>query len=376
MILLIDRKEIEPHITVCDGIRATEDAFRELGENPTINHPRRRLDIYQDGWSQRRLNVFAGALPARGYAGALLRLDLVAAPPDGKNTFKYSPYDRHAEEVFLQDEMRRVYVLYELKTGFPAAIEFGGSGRLSPVRTRALHPDVVSLRTAATSALGIKYLARRDATTLAFLGTGGFAPSHLVAICAVTKIKEIKVFSLTREHRESFCKEMGEILEREVTPALDARSAIEGADIVMCCTSSMVPVFDGKWLKPGTTVACFVAKNKGFGKEGEHFSATEVDDNTIKRSDVIVLNSIEQAIQEEQGTIWERVQRGIIRWNQVRELGELVARKFAGRTQDDQICLFHNNGGQGIADLAIAIEHYEVAKRLGLGRELTAGPAV
>ncbi|MBI4523568.1 MAG: ornithine cyclodeaminase family protein [Deltaproteobacteria bacterium] len=367
--LLIDRKETEPHISVERGIEVVEDAFRELGENPTINHPRRRLDVYQEGWSQRRLNVFAAALPLKGYVGTLLRLDHIQNLHDGKRIAVAggSPFDRQTESVMFQESMRRVYVLFDLASGMPAAIQYGGTGRLSPMRIRALHPEVVSLRTTATSVVGIKHLACDDAPTLGLLGTGGFAPSHLVGICAVRNIKTIKVFSPTREHRERFSQQMAEIMGREITPVEDARSAVEDSDIVMCCTNSIIPVFEGDWLKPGATVACIVGMNKEYGKRDEHFSATEVDDTTIKRSQVIVVNSIEQAIQDEQGTLWERVQRGLIDWSQVLELGELVAGKTPGRTSREQICFFHNNAGQGVADLAIAIEHYETARRFGLG---------
>ncbi len=372
MVLLIDRRETEPYISVEDGIRVVEEAFKEFGENPTINHPRRRLDVYQEGWSQRRLNIFAAALPLRGYVGTLLRLDHIQQLHDGKRIAVAggSPFERQGESVLYQESMRRVYVLFDLKSGMPVSFQYGGTGRLSPIRTRALHPEVVSLRTTATSVVGIKHLAKKNASTLGFLGTGGFAPSHLTGICAVRDIKTIKVFSPTKAHRESFCREMAEILGREVTPVADARSAVEQSEIVMCCTNSIVPIFDGRWLSPGSAVACIVGMNKEYGKREEHFSATEVDDTTVTRSKVIVVNSVEQSIQDEQGTLWERVQRGLISWSQVHELGELVAGKCAGRTRDDQIAFFHNNAGQGVADLAIAIEHYEAAKRLGLGREL------
>jgi ornithine cyclodeaminase/alanine dehydrogenase-like protein (mu-crystallin family) len=371
MVLLIDRKDTEPHISVEDGVKAVEEAFREFGENPSINHPRRRLDLCQEGWSQRRFGIFAGALPKSGYVEALLRLDIIAGLPDKGKKPKLSPYDRHGEATFLQESMRKVYVLYDLRSGLPVVIEYGGSGRLSPLKTCALHPDVVSLRTAATSVVGINYLARKEAATLGFLGTGGFSPSHLVGIYAVRNVQKTKVYSPTKEHRERFCREKGEILEREVTPVADARSAVEDSDIVMCCTSSIVPVFGGGWLKPGTTVVSIQGTNKEHGKKEEHFLATEVDDTTVSRSDVIVTTSIEQDIQDEQGTLWERVQRGLISWSQVHELAGVVVGKYPGRTRDDQICFFHDNAGQGVADLAIAVEHYEVAKKLGLYRELS-----
>ena len=71
MALLIDRGETQAHISMEDGLKAMEDAFRELGEDPTINHPRRRLHVYDEvAMSNRRFNVFVGALPRRGYMGA------------------------------------------------------------------------------------------------------------------------------------------------------------------------------------------------------------------------------------------------------------------------------------------------------------------
>jgi ornithine cyclodeaminase len=58
-------------------------------------------------------------------------------------------------------------------------------------------------------------------------------------------------------------------------------------------------------------------------------------------------------IQDEQGDIFDPVKAGLINWEQIVEIGEILARKKEGRTKADQITLFKNNAGQGVADVAL-----------------------
>ena len=363
MVLFIDRSEVEPHLTVEGGVRAVEDAFRELGEDPSINHPRRLLHTYGldpitgKRRATRRFPVFAGALPQRGYMGVNSKLGVMEGRGGEGGGARPAPGTADS-----------AYVLYDMRTNTLAAFEVGGHGRFSTLGSLAAGEG---MRTDATSAVGIKHLAREGSETLGLIGTGNAAKGHLAAICTVLPhLKNIRVFSRSRENRERFKTEMEALLGRQVTPVESARLAVEQADVVMCCTSSGTPVFDGDWLKPGATVACIVARASTAGERGERYYATEVDDTTVSRAGVLVTNSIEQALQDQQGTFWERSQRELISWDQVHELGELVAGKVPGRTSGEQICIFHNNGGQGVADLAIAIEIYEAAKRLSIGTEV------
>ena len=203
----------------------------------------------------------------------------------------------------------------------------------------------------------------------------GYAPSvHIVPDETASRLRthvrrHLDVYSPTREHRESFAGRADAHLEQDVTAVRSAQAAVESADVVIACTNSTDPVFDGDWLSPGTTVASLVGMEKHVGHRDEHFTATEVDDTTLQRADIVACNSIEQAKQDEQGVLWERVQRGILEWDEVRELGEVVTGD--PRSDPSEIAFFHNNGGQGIADLAVAIEHYEVAKSEDLGTTLT-----
>ena len=84
---------------------------------------------------------------------------------------------------------------------------------------------------------------------------------------------------------------------------------------------------------------------------------------------MIIVNSREQAIQDEQGDLFEPVERGILTWEQVGNLSELITGRIPGRTGAEQITLFKNNAGQGVADIAIASRIFTLAREAGIGVE-------
>ena len=61
----------------------------------------------------------------------------------------------------------------------------------------AIMPDGVMqrMRVGAANGLGVKYLARKDASTVGILGSGWQAGAQLMAACAVRKIETIRCFS-------------------------------------------------------------------------------------------------------------------------------------------------------------------------------------
>jgi ornithine cyclodeaminase/alanine dehydrogenase-like protein (mu-crystallin family) len=146
---------------------------------------------------------------------------------------------------------------------------------------------------------------------------------------------------------------------------------VRGVDIILTATNSSVPVFDGNWLRPGQHVTTIVGSNVGLVKGG--FTAAkrrEIDDATLARSDVHGIVSIQQAIQDEQADIYDPVERGVIRWEQLIEIGEILAGKKEGRTKADQITFYKNNAGQGVADVALGAAVLEKIKAKSSGQVL------
>jgi alanine dehydrogenase len=80
--------------------------------------------------------------------------------------------------------------------------------------------------------------------------------------------------------------------------------------------------------------------------------------------------SIQQAMQDEQADIYDPVQRGVIQWKQLIEIGEILAGKQDGRTKTDQITFFKNNAGQGVADVALGAKVLENVRKKSGGQTL------
>jgi ornithine cyclodeaminase/alanine dehydrogenase-like protein (mu-crystallin family) len=346
--LLIQPHEIKGIVAMEAAIEAVRAGFRDWGENPQLNAPRRRIHIPTGV----RVSVHQGGVPAAQATGLMTHCEWV------------KPMAEHQEYPRLNQP---VTVLYDAAEGELKGIIIGEI-------TCAELPNniaVTGLRTAATSAVGTDLLARRDAEKLGILGAGGQAKNHLVALAKVRRIKEVKVYSRRAENCKRFADEMGLILNMNITPVVSARDVVRGMDIILAATNSSVPVFDGNWLEPGSHVTTIVGSNVGLVKGGfTQAKRREIDDATLARSTVLGIVSIQQAIQDEQADIYDPVQRGVIRWEDLIEIGDVLAGKKEGRTQPEQITFFKNNAGQGVADVALGALVLEAVKKRCAGQTL------
>lgn len=346
--ILIRPNELRGIVGMDEAIEAVRMGFREWGNHPQINAPRRRIHVP----SGVRVSVHQGGVPAAGVTGLMTHCEWV------------KPLSDHQEYPRLNHP---VSVLYDAAEGELKGIVIGEI-------TCSELPDnvaVTGLRTAATSAVGTDILARKDAERVGILGSAGQARNHLVALAKIRKIKEVKVYSRKAENCRKFAEEMGPLLGIDVRPASSAEQTVRDVDIILTATNSSVPVFDGRWLEPGVHVTTIVGSNVGLVQGGfTKAKRREIDDTTLQRSDVIGIASVQQAIQDEQGDIFDPVQKGIIRSDQIIEIGAILAGKKEGRTKAEQITLFKNNAGQGVADVALGALVLKKAEERGLGQIL------
>jgi ornithine cyclodeaminase len=333
---------------MAEAVEAVRLGFREWGENPQLNAPRRRIHIPTGV----RVSVHQGGVPAAKATGLMTHCEWV------KPMIEEQVYPRLNHPVI---------VLYDSAEGELKGIIIGEI-------TCAELPNnvaVTGLRTAATSAVGTDLLARPDAASLGLFGAAGQAKNHLLALMQTRKLKEVKVYSRSAENRKKFADEMGPVTNLNITPVASPEEAVRGVDIILTATNSSVPVFDGNWLEPGQHVTTIVGSNVGLVKGG--FTAAkrrEIDDATLARSDVHGIVSIQQAIQDEQADIYDPVERGVIRWEQLIEIGEILAGNKEGRTKAEQITFYKNNAGQGVADVALGAAVLEKIKAKNKGQKL------
>ncbi|HLJ56100.1 MAG TPA: ornithine cyclodeaminase family protein, partial [Chthonomonadaceae bacterium] len=213
------------------------------------------------------------------------------------------------------------------------------------------------IRTGAATGVATACLAAdRRGLRVGIYGAGWQAQSQLEAVCAVRAIVGVRVYSRTAEKRDAFCRDMTARLGVPVEPAERPEDAAAGAEIVITATTAREPVLRGEWLMPGAHVNAV---------GGNLLMKREIDDAVIARSGLIVVDSIEQA-RVEAGDLLAPFERGLFRWEQVRELYEIVAGSHPGRMAEDQITLFKSIG-IALEDVAVAARIYRNAIEQGAG---------
>ncbi|HEX8724313.1 MAG TPA: ornithine cyclodeaminase family protein [Gemmatimonadaceae bacterium] len=246
------------------------------------------------------------------------------------------------------DSHQGAVLLFDGKTGTLAAMLDASS--------------ITAVRTAAVSAVATKLLAREDASTLALLGSGVQARTHLEAISLVRPLAAVRVFSLHEEHARAFARWAGTTLGIAVEVCESAEHAVRGSDVVCTVTSSRLPVLFGDWLEPGMHVNAVGASQP---------DARELDSDAVARSRIFA-DRRESLIHESADYLAPLREGRISERDVVAELGEVLLGKAAGRARDDEITLFKSLG-LAVEDLAAAAHVYERAMREHVGTEIALG---
>jgi alanine dehydrogenase len=200
------------------------------------------------------------------------------------------------------------------------------------------------LRTAAASAVAAKHLARAGAASLGVIGCGRQAASHVAALrVQLPSVERVVVYCRDANARDVFCR------EHDCEPARSAGDAA-ACDVVVTATTSGAPVLHGESLHSGALVIAVGANDPG---------ARELDDAALGRMAGIYVDSREQA-REEAGDLIDPAARGLLRWDDVYELQDVVAGTVPGRVRDDDVLLFKSSG-LAAWDLAVAARVVELS---------------
>ena len=263
---------------------------------------------------------------------------------------------------------RRVTVLYDAETAELAAIILGNIPLFD-----FDGDDAFATETSITSGVGTRLLARVDVESAALYGTGRQARRHLKVLCTIRpRLRTVRVYSPNSEHVREFCRLMEpHIAPTQLVEAANPEEAARGADVIVTATNSNVPVLFGEWLAPGTHVTSIVGSNKELVPEGSvAHKRRELDDDVLAHASAVVATHRDQAVQDEQGDLFDVVQRGLLSWDGIASLAEVVAGTAPRRSSEREITVFKQNGDQGATYLALARVCYERAKQLGRGIEI------
>jgi alanine dehydrogenase len=224
---------------------------------------------------------------------------------------------------------------------------------------------ITEARTAAVSAVSSSLLARKTARSLAIIGSGVQARSHLEALSRVHSLRQVTVWSPQKAHRDQFvdwAQTASAVSDTSPTPSVVAvehpGEAVVGADVIVLVTSSPTPVLESGWVKPGAHVISVGACRP---------NQREMDPALVARARLFV-DSRAAALVESGDVVLGMQEQRFGADHLVAELGELVA-GAQGRRTDTEVTIFKSLG-LAVEDVTAADLAYRRALERGAGQEL------
>ncbi|ALS64589.1 ornithine cyclodeaminase family protein [Pandoraea apista] len=233
----------------------------------------------------------------------------------------------------------------------------GETGELLAVMNAA---EITGIRTAAVTGLATRLLARHDATRLALIGAGHQAHWQLAALAAARPLRHVRVASRSLATAQAFVDKEQPNYGFRLEAAGSVEAAVRDADIVVTVTNATDPVLQAGWLAPGTHV------NLVGSSTPRH---READTALMARAQLFV-DRRESTINESGDYLAAAAEGRIGPEDLLAELGELVIRTHAGRTDAEAVTVFKSLG-MGAQDVALAAALYQRAQAAGVGTRAT-----
>jgi ornithine cyclodeaminase len=320
MPLILKAREIEPLLDMKQAVTLTEAVFREQSAGAVAVHSPYHLHVEKGA-----LRVVSAALNGSGHMGVRFGPAMGMVAPRG--------LESHIAALYATDgELLSVM-------GYPYA----------------------TIRTGATVAVAVKHMAPERSCRVGLIGTGSNAQSLIEGMKAVRPVEEVAVFSRDEDRRTAFAAAAERATGLSVRPVADARDAVSGRDIVLTATNFRQPLFPFAWLDEGAQIY-------SMGPIGE--VAAEV---FLKASHIVVSckeHERNYMYPTKPFPLLELIAEGKLTWDDVDELGDVVAGRPKARKRDGGVVLFHESAG-GFGDVAFAAWAYNEARRRGLGQDVS-----
>ena len=335
--LILSNHDAEKLLTMGDCIAALEQVYAEMAAGRAANATRSdAVTLTSRADTVYSLKMMGAVVQQSGVGVVRINSDILSFANKRQVKLPLAPGNRYTGLVLL----------FSIETGEPLAI----------------FPDGIlqRMRVGATSALAASYLARKDATTVAVIGAGWQAGGHVMAIAALRKLEEIRVYSPTRDKREAFCREMGESIGITVRAVATPEEAARGAGIVLCATNASQHVFMNRWVEPGMHVSTI--------------RGPELEPGVVLNADIAVVNDrvVHENVSKTAGVVLPKNRHTIEGFDVAAAptLAELVAGTAKGRASAGQKTVFVNLPGLGLQFAAVGEALYRKARAAGRGHEL------
>lgn len=313
-------------LTDAEILAAVQNALDAQGRGQTVIEP--RMHLVPESSDKGHFNVLRGYIAPLHVAGVKVVSDFV-------DNYK----------VDLPSEMALLN-LFDPVNGKPLAV----------VDATA----ITDMRTGAVTALGAKYLARKDSKVLGHIGARGTSYWNVRLLDSLYDFDEIRVHSRRPESQQAFGERLSRDLGKPVKVVNDWESCVRGADIVVEASRlpQPTPLLKTEWIKPGALVMPY---------------------GTMSAVELSLTDIMSKVVVDDWGQCRKGLPYGALRAhvdsdrvtqeNLHAELGQIVAGLKPGRERDDETILFWHRG-LSTTDIALGHAMLEKARKMGLGQTL------
>lgn len=230
-----------------------------------------------------------------------------------------------------------VTLLNDINTGKPLALLNG--------------TYLTALRTGCIGGISSKYLAKKNASSIAVIGAGVQSVFQVLATCAVRPIKDVYVYSRTESKIISFIEKLQLLLPNiNFHKSNSSKDAIKKSDIIICATTSANPVIpDDSTLYKGKHII-------GIGSYQPH--TREFSNAAITSANYIYTDTL-FAI-EESGDLGIPIKENLIKREDIQTLGKVIQLNELNDNLLNSTTIF-KSVGMGLFDLCAAESIYKYA---------------
>jgi ornithine cyclodeaminase len=213
-----------------------------------------------------------------------------------------------------------------------------------------------AIRTAATSALAAKHLARRNSKVMALIGNGAQSEFQALAFHHLLGINEIRLFDVDTHATAKLIANLEHETGLRLVVCDSAREAVKGADIITTVTADKTnaAILTADMIEPGVHI-------NGVG--GDCPGKTEVPPEVVRMASVFV--------EYEPQTRIEGDLQHLPADFAVTELWRVLSGAAAGRTSDGQVTMF-DSVGFALEDFSALryVREQSIAKHVGQQMDL------
>jgi alanine dehydrogenase len=314
------------NLTNDEILGAIESVLAAQGNGQTVIEP--RMHLVPESSDKGHFNVLRGFVKPMNLAGVKVVGDFVG-------NYKH---DLPSELAVLN--------LFDPETGVPVAILDATS--------------ITDMRTGAVTAMGGKYLARKNSKILGHIGARGTSYWNVRLLDHLFNFDEIRVHSKRPESQSAFAKRLERDLGKRITEVNSWEDCVVGADIIVEASRlpAPTPLLKTSWIKKGALVIPYGTMS------AVEFSLTDIMDKMVvddwgqcrKGLPYGALRAHVDADKLSEQTLHA-------------EIGQIVAGLKSGRETDSETVLFWHRG-LSLTDIALGHAMLEKAKALGLGQTL------